>query len=132
VFLFFGFYPGDAWIVLPVGIFLITIFAFGLGLLLGVFNVFVRDVGQVFGVVIQIWFWLTPIVYVVGILPKNLDWLAIYNPMAPLVKVYQDAMLYNAYPQWTTLFFPAAVGVTLFILSFLIFRRASADLVDEL
>lgn len=132
VFLFFGFYPGGAWIVLPVGIFLITIFAFGLGLLLGVFNVFVRDVGQVFSVVIQIWFWLTPIVYVVGILPKNLDWLAIYNPMAPLVKVYQDAMLYNAYPQWTTLLFPTVIALILFALSFVIFRRASADIVDEL
>jgi lipopolysaccharide transport system permease protein len=132
VFLFFGFYPGDAWIVLPVGIFFITIFAFGLGLLLGIFNVFIRDVGQVFSVVLQIWFWLTPIVYVAGILPENLDWLALYNPIAPLVKIYQDAMLYNVYPEWETLLFPAAVGVTLFILSFLIFRRASADLVDEL
>lgn len=132
VFLFFGHYPGVAWIVLPVGMLIITAFAFGLGVLLGVFNVFVRDVGQVFSVVMQLWFWLTPIVYTSGVLPKSLDWLAVYNPMAPLVKIYQDAMLYNIFPQWGTLIIPMAVAATLFTLSFVVFRRASADLVDEL
>lgn len=132
VFLFFGHLPGAAWVVLPIGMLIITVFAFGLGVLLGIFNVFVRDVGQVFTVVVQIWFWLTPIVYTSGTLPESLSWLAVFNPMAPLVKVYQDAMLYNTYPQWETLLIPTAVAATLFILSFVVFRRASADLVDEL
>ena len=42
-------------------------FAIGLGMVLGVLNVFFRDVGQLFGVVLQFWFWLTPIVYPVTI-----------------------------------------------------------------
>ena len=63
VFLFFGHVPGLAWAVIPFAMLLIAGFAFGLGLLLGIFNVFARDVGQVFGVVVQIWFWMTPIVY---------------------------------------------------------------------
>ena len=132
VFLFFDHFPSTAWVVLPIGMLLITAFAFGLGVLLGIFNVFVRDVGQVFTVVIQIWFWLTPIVYTSGVLPKNMDWLAVFNPMTPLVKIYQDAMLYNKFPQWETLIIPTVVAATLFILSFVIFRRASADLVDAL
>jgi lipopolysaccharide transport system permease protein len=134
VFLFFGHFPGAAWVVLPIGMFVIAAFAFGLGVLLGIFNVFVRDVGQVLTVAMQIWFWLTPIVYTAGTgaLSKNLSWLAVLNPMAPLVKVYQDAMLYNTYPQWRTLLIPILVATTLFILSFVVFRRASADLVDAL
>jgi len=132
VFLFFGHFPGAAWVALPIGMLIITTFAFGLGVLLGIFNVFVRDVGQVFTVVMQIWFWLTPVVYTSGILPERMNWLIVINPMAPLVKVYQDAMLYNTYPQWETLFIPTAVATTLFTLSFVVFRRASADLVDEL
>ncbi len=132
VFLFFGHFPGVAWVVLPIGMLVVTAFAFGLGVLLGVFNVFVRDVGQVFTVVMQIWFWLTPVVYTSGTLSKSLSWLAVFNPMAPLVKLYQDAMLYNTFPQWGTLLIPILVSATLFMISFLVFRRASADLVDEL
>jgi len=132
VFLFFGHFPGVAWVVLPIGMLVITAFAFGLGVLLGVFNVFVRDVGQVFTVVMQIWFWLTPVVYTSGTLSKRLSWLAVFNPMAPLVKLYQDAMLYNTFPQWETLLIPILVSASLFIISFVVFRRASADLVDEL
>jgi lipopolysaccharide transport system permease protein len=130
--LFFGHFPGVAWVVLPIGMLVITAFAFGLGVLLGVFNVFMRDVGQVFTVVMQIWFWLTPVVYTSGTLSKNLSWLAVLNPMAPLVKLYQDAMLYNTFPQWGTLLIPVLLSATLFIISFVVFRRASADLVDEL
>lgn len=132
VFMFFGHFPGTAWAVLPIGVLIITAFAFGLGVLLGIFNVFVRDVAQVFGVVVQIWFWLTPVVYTSGTMPKSLSWLAVINPMAPLAKFYQDIMLYNSYPQWGSLLIPVMAAAVLSILSFVIFLRASADLVDEL
>jgi lipopolysaccharide transport system permease protein len=132
VFLFFGQIPGAAWVVLPIGMFLLTAFAFGLGVLLGIFNVFVRDVGQVFAVVLQIWFWLTPIVYTSSILPNSLNWLVVLNPMAPLVRVYQDAMLYNTFPKWETLLIPIILSTILCFLSIVVFIRASTDLVDEL
>lgn len=132
VFLFFGHFPGSAWIILPFGIFLIAVFAFGVGVLLGVFNVFVRDVGQVFMVVIQLWFWLTPIIYTPNTLPLNIRWLAEVNPMAPIVRIYQDAMLYNCFPDWPTLAVPSLIAVGLFGLSFIVFKRASSDLVDAL
>lgn len=132
VFLFFGHLPGVAWIVLPLGVVLITAFAFGLGVLLGIFNVFARDVGQVLGVVVQLWFWLTPIVYPPEALPKSLSWMADYNPMAPLVRIYQNALLYDTWPDWGSLLVPTLLALGLFVVSFVVFRRASSDLVDAL
>lgn len=132
VFLFFGHLPGSAWIVIPFGMFLIAVFAFGIGVLLGVFNVFVRDVGQVFAVVIQLWFWLTPIIYTQNTLPIKFHWLTDVNPMAPIVRIYQDAMLYNRFPDWSALAVPTVVAIGLFGLSFFVFKRASSDLVDAL
>ena len=46
-------------------------FSVGLGITLGVLNVFFRDVGQFFGIFTQFWFWLTPIVYPASILPEE-------------------------------------------------------------
>ncbi|NOX73042.1 MAG: ABC transporter permease [Alphaproteobacteria bacterium] len=132
VFLFFGHYPGVAWIVIPLGILLISMFAFGLGLILGIFNVFSRDVGQVLSIVMQIWFWLTPIVYPLEIVPAQLRWFVDLNPMVALVGIYQNALLYNRWPDPASLIVPVAAAVFLFALAFFIFRRASTEIVDAL
>lgn len=132
VFLFFGHYPSVAWLALPLGIALTAMFAFGLGLMLGIFNVFSRDVGQVLAVILQIWFWMTPIVYTAGIVPEHLRWLFNLNPMVPLVTFYHDVLLFGRWPDYGTLLVPAVMAVTLFVGAFLLFRRASAELVDVL
>jgi lipopolysaccharide transport system permease protein len=132
VFLFFGHYPNLAWLTLPAGILLIVLFAFGLGIVLGLLNVFSRDVGQVMGIVLQLWFWFTPVVYTSDTLPKKFAGMLNWNPMTPLVKIYQNALLYGKPPLWSDLLIPFLISSGLFIFSFWIFRRASADLVDAL
>ncbi|MBC3920294.1 ABC transporter permease [Undibacterium sp. CY18W] len=132
VFLFFGHMPTMAWLALPIGMLLIVMFAFGLGILLGLLNVFSRDVGQVMGIVLQLWFWFTPVVYLSDTLPKQYAAMLSLNPITPLVKIYQNAMLYGTHPSLHDLLTPFLLSSGLFIFSFWIFRRASADLVDAL
>lgn len=132
VFLFFGHLPGAAVSALPAAMVLIALFGFGLGVLLGVFNVFVRDVSQVLSIVLQIWFWLTPIVYPADVVPERLRGLLELNPMWPLVALYQQALLHNRWPQWETLIYPGAMSLTLCALTLFVFVRANADLVDAL
>ena len=60
-------------------------FSIGLGMTIGVLNVFFRDVGQLYGVILQFWFWLTPIVYPASILPETMQKLMFYNPIAGLI-----------------------------------------------
>ena len=132
VFLFFGHFPTLAWLVLPVGMLLIVLFAFGLGIILGLLNVFSRDVGQVMGIVLQLWFWFTPVVYLIDNMPQRFVTMLQLNPMTPLVQIYQNALLYGKVPAWSELLLPFLISSGIFIFSFWIFRRASADLVDAL
>lgn len=132
VFLFFDHLPGLALLALPVGAALIALFGFGLGVLLGIFNVFARDVSQVLGIALQIWFWLTPIVYPASVIPEKLRWLAQVNPMVPLVGLYQQAMLYRRWPDWENLVYPGVVTLVLCAVTLFVFLRANADLVDAL
>lgn len=132
VFLFLGKVPGVAWLALPLGILLISVFAFGLGMLLGVFNVFVRDIGQAVGVVLQLWFWLTPIVYPVSVVPDHLRWVLSLNPMVPLVEIYHQAMVFGQWPDLAPLVVPVVLSAVLLVLSFTVFKRASPELVDAL
>ncbi len=132
VFAFLGHIPGSAILALPIGLVLISAFAFGIGVLCGTFNVFARDVAQVMTVVMQLWFWLTPVVYPASIVPENLRWLVNLNPMVPLVKIYQDALLRNQWPDLSSLVVPAIAAGVAVCLSFFVFRRASPELVDAL
>lgn len=132
VFMFFGHYPNWAWLSLPLGIAIISVFAFGLGLALGILNVFARDIGQGMTILLQIWFWLTPIVYTTEIVPKNVEWVLFLNPITPIVQLYQDALLYGRWPDPLGLLIPAMIGLMLLAFSFILFRRASSELVDAL
>lgn len=124
--------PSLAWLALVPAILLVAIIGFGLGILLGTLNVFARDVGQVFTVVLQLWFWLTPIVYPLEALPGWAKPLIALNPVAPVVGIYQQAIVHGAVPRWETLLVPTIVGVALAVLAFSVFRRASPEIVDAL
>jgi lipopolysaccharide transport system permease protein len=84
------------------------------------------------GVVYNLWFWLTPIVYPVSILPDGLQVIVGYNPMTPVVGFYQEAILYGRWPSLANLIYPATVSFLLVLLSVFVFRRASPELVDVL
>jgi lipopolysaccharide transport system permease protein len=107
-------------------------FALGLGLMLGVLNVFLRDIAQVMTIMLQLWFWLTPIVYMPGILPGRFQaWIAI-NPMSPIVHAYQQAILVGQAPDLASLAWVAGLAALLLGAALLLFRRAAPDMVDVL
>lgn len=107
-------------------------FAIGLGMVLGVLNVFFRDVGQLFGVVLQFWFWLTPIVYPASILPERIQSLLSFNPMAGLVAAYQAILVRGAWPDWAALWPATVLAILLCIWGMRLFRSHAGEIVDEL
>ncbi|HEY5805352.1 MAG TPA: ABC transporter permease [Lysobacter sp.] len=126
-----GFYPTLLWLWLPLLIVLTVALAAGLGLLLGTLNVFARDIGQVMAVVLQFWFWVTPIVYPLNVLPDEFKASLAINPVAPLVMAYHSVLVYGRSPGME-LWLPAGIAAFLLLLAFTIFRRASAEMVDAL
>lgn len=127
-----GNFPG--WIYLGlVPLLLIQLaFSIGLGITLGVVNVFFRDVGQLFTVILQFWFWLTPIVYAASILPAEVQPFMQWNPMAELVMAYQGILVGGQWPQWPRLWFVALLAVAFCVLGVRLFRAHVGEMVDEL
>ena len=107
-------------------------FATGVGLILGILNVFVRDVGQVMTVVLQLLFWLTPIVYMPTIIPVGLRSALEFNPMMHIVVAFQDVILYGKTPPLTGILGIALAAVVLLVASLMLFRRAAPEMVDVL
>lgn len=119
-----------AWL-LPLTLALVAL-SLGIGLIFGVLNVFVRDVGQVVPIILQAWFWLTPITYPVGIIPDQLKSLVVFNPMFAIVTAYHDVLVYGRTPDLQAVAIIAMVSVGLLLLGLFLFRRASAEMVDAL
>lgn len=128
-----GNFPGIVYFAMIIVLAMQVAFAVGLGVSLGVLNVFFRDVGQLFGVILQFWFWLTPIVYPASVLPKEVHALLFrWNPMAPIVAAEQGILLSGIWPNWTTLAIPAGLAIALCLLGLYLFRVHAGEIVDEL
>jgi lipopolysaccharide transport system permease protein len=127
-----GNFPGVIYLsMIPVLIILVA-FAIGLGVTLGVLNVFFRDVGQFFGIFLQFWFWFTPIVYVSSALPDTVQSWMQWNPMAPLVVAFQCILVWGIWPDWPTLWYPGLFAMMFCVIGVHLFLRHAGDMVDEL
>jgi lipopolysaccharide transport system permease protein len=125
-------FPGIVYLALLPLLSILIIFAVGLGMVLGVLNVFFRDVGQFFGIFVQFWFWLTPIIYPLKALPVKVQDLMKINPLASLIEGFHVVLVVGQWPSWETLIYPVTVAMVLCWFGMRLFRRHSGDMVDEL
>jgi lipopolysaccharide transport system permease protein len=106
--------------------------ALGLGVALGVMNVFFRDVAHVVAIGLQFWFWLTPIVYPAEVLGPRVRGLLALNPLTGIAVGYQEIVLHGRWPNWWECA-PQAVAALLALLAArAVFRRFSGEMTDHL
>ena len=127
-----GNFPGWIMITLLPVLVIQILLAIGLGIILGVLNVFFRDVGQFFTIFLQFWFWFTPIVYPASILPPGVREALAWNPMADIIGAYQTVLVNGTAPDWVSLARVAVISLLLCIFGLRLFRKRSGEMVDEL
>lgn len=132
VFALLGHVPDYHALWLPVLIVITLTLSLGVGLILGVLNVFMRDIGQVVPVVLQALFWLTPIVYNLSILPEQYRYWFKFNPLYPLVTSYQNVLVYGTAPLWGALGWLVLAAAAIAVIALVLFRKASPEMVDAL
>jgi lipopolysaccharide transport system permease protein len=111
---------------------IVVVFAIGLGIIFGVINVFFRDVGPAVAILLQFWFWLTPIVYPVNILPDQVHWWLQLNPLFSVVVAMQTVFVYGYWPDWLTLLPTALLGIALCGFGWQLYRHRVGDMFDQL
>lgn len=132
VFALLGHVPGIEILWIPVLVIATAALGMGIGLILGILNVFLRDIGQVVPIMLQILFWFTPIVYPVSIIPEHYQKYLYLNPVFPLVKAFQDALVFETSPDLISVLIILCVSVALLMLSLFLFFRASVEMADVL
>lgn len=112
-----------------------ALLSLGLGVLLGVFNVYFRDIGHLVGIVFQFLFWLTPIVYPLNMLPSWAQTVIRLNPLTILVEHYQSVILYARLPTaeaFQGLAWVALLACICVFLGYKIHRDLGGEMADEL
>lgn len=106
-----GHAPGGTWLFLPVSILIGAAFTAGVGLV--VFTLACRfvDVRDTYMVLLQPWFFLTPILYPREIVPERFQVLVRFNPMTYLVEVFRAPLYHGWLPGWKTLLFAACAAL---------------------
>jgi len=115
-------------------LFCLIMLGLGIGWGVSALNVFIRDVGQIVGVILQIGFWATPIFWDIRIMPENIQFFIKLNPMFYIVQGYRESFIYFM-PFWhhplQTLYFWIFTGIV-FSGGAFIFQRLKGQFADAL
>ena len=103
--------------------------ALGAGILLSAFNVAYRDFQYLVPFGIQIWFFLTPVVYPMSKFPQKWQWIIALNPMTGIVEAYRSAILGRPFA-WGTLAISVAVTAAVFLFGIYYFRKVESSFAD--
>jgi lipopolysaccharide transport system permease protein len=119
-------------VLLPVYMFFVGLLAVGVGWMVSSLHVYLRDTGQALAVIINLWFWITPIMIGEDRIPARFHTLVRWNPMSWVVNAYRHRLLSSQWPPWRELAVIAAYSITVFVLGGLFFRHLKRGFADVL
>ncbi|HEX4209192.1 MAG TPA: ABC transporter permease [Candidatus Binataceae bacterium] len=108
---------------------LLTVFAAAVGLWMSAMNVKYRDVRYVLPFLIQVWMYLTPIIYPINFIPARWRWALMLNPLSGIVEAFRSA-IFNQVFNWSGLATAAIVAVSFFVYAAYDFRRMERVFAD--
>ena len=124
--------PFAAILVVPFVFVVQQVFAFSLGFLLATLSVFLRDLREFIGIVLQVWFWITPIVYMKNMLPYSLQTVLSLNPATLFIESYQAVFFYGRLPNFYHLIVLTLMGHLFLGLTYILFKKLEKDVRDFL
>jgi lipopolysaccharide transport system permease protein len=126
----FGFPPTPALLALPALLLVQLVLTVGFGWLVATLHVYFRDTAQALGVLLPIWFYLTPIIYPARLVPPVLEPVLALNPLAALVEGYRDLFLQGVVPAGGREAWLVFVSAVVFATGATAFERARGEFAD--
>ena len=116
-------------VLLPVVILLFSAFALGLGLIAAVVNTFYRDFGHLLTVLLQAWYFATPIIYPLDALPEEIQWRFWLNPAYPFIHLFQTIIRDGQWPSMVLVSSAAGIAAVVLGIGYATFKAYEDKLV---
>jgi lipopolysaccharide transport system permease protein len=128
--LFYRFSIGPLVLLLPLILLIQLVLTFGVSLFASASMVFYRDVRFIIPLALQIWMYMSAVIYPVSLVPEKFRPLFFLNPMAVLIDSYRCVILYNRPPSWPYIGLAVSISSLLLILAYSYFKRSEQKFAD--
>jgi len=107
-----------------------TIFTLGVCFFASALNVYYRDVKHALSLIIQLWMYVTPIIYPMTLVPERFKAYYLLNPMTGIIESYRNILVKGIEPQFFYLWVAAVGAIVLFVIGYLYFKRIEMTFAD--
>jgi ABC-type polysaccharide/polyol phosphate export permease len=125
-----GVLPNPHYIYLPLLILIQTGITVGAMFFISYLSVQIRDIPQLVNIIMQLMFYVLPIIYPLNVLPQEYRFLVFINPLAALIENYREIILYNRPPDPPSLYYSIASAIVLLYVGYKFFKRNEQNLAD--
>jgi ABC-type polysaccharide/polyol phosphate export permease len=117
------------WIYLPVPLIILTIFTLGATFLFATANVYYRDVAHIIQILLQVLFYLTPIIYSVDMVPAQFRWVFRLNPLVYVFNGFRLAVYWGQLPRLQSFGASLVCALLALVIGFAVFRKHQSQFV---
>ena len=107
-------------------------FTIGLGLIVASINVIYRDIQHFVEVIFMAWFYITPIVYPMDMVPDNLKMVAYINPLTSYIEGLRNTLLYNSLPDKQCINLMVIYSCVFLVVGEVIFKKIEYRFAEEI
>jgi lipopolysaccharide transport system permease protein len=127
---YYRFVPNIGILLFPFLVGLTFLCAVGVGLWLSALNVEYRDIRYVIPFLIQLWMFVSPVIYPVSIVKEEYRWLLALNPMGGVIEAYRSCLLGHMPINWSLLIISTVIILILFTSGLYYFKRMERSFAD--
>ncbi|MCE5199263.1 MAG: ABC transporter permease [Armatimonadota bacterium] len=98
-------------------------FLLGLTFIFSAVNLFYRDIRHVMPLLMQVWMYLTPVIYGLDLVPKRYYSIYMLNPMTPIIDGCRKTILQGQAPLWNYLSYAAIVSIVTLVAGYWLFKK---------
>ncbi len=128
--LFYRIAVGPALLLLPLVLLIQLVLTFAISLIASAINVFFRDIRFLIPLALQVWMYLSPVIYPADQVPAWLRPFYFLNPMAALIDAYRRITLFNQMPDWPYLGLAALLSCLLALAAYRYFKNVEREFAD--
>ena len=122
--------PSWGLLLWPVFIIPLVMFVLGAGMILAALNVYYRDIKYAIPFGIQLWLFVTPVIYPTSIIPERFRVLLAFNPLSGIIEAFRAALLPTRSVDWQSLGISVAITLLIFTLGAMYFRKTERTFAD--
>jgi ABC-type polysaccharide/polyol phosphate export permease len=111
------------WVYLPVPMLGLFLFTLGAAFFFATLNVFYRDVSHIVQVILQVWFYVSPVLYSLDFVPQRYRWLFRLNPLLYMLNGFRLSIYYGLLPSVPSMVLSLGFGLISLVIGYAVFRH---------